>query len=93
MPQKINFLQGWFLYFIIILFMAFLIHLVFVFPVSILLILLNVPEKALPFINRIGGFLAFALISFILYKWSVQTFIFPQLKQSTKQQVSPNEGA
>jgi len=93
MPKEIKFLQGWFLYFIVILFMAFLIHLIFVFPISILLILLNVPENALPIITRIGGLLAFALTSYVFYKWSVQTFIIPQIEQRTKLQENSKERA
>jgi len=71
--------KSWLIFFLLFIFFAKIIKLIFVFPVNIILIFFGLNPKSAPYVSEYGSLIANILLSFALYTWTIRTFIIPRL--------------
>ncbi len=79
---------GWLVFIFLFIFLGKLIKLILVFPVNLILVMFSIvtPEKA-PYVSEYGAFILNILLSFLLYTWTINTFVLS--KSLVKKQKDP----
>jgi hypothetical protein len=74
-----KYLKGWIIYLLLFVFLAKLIKLILVFPVNIILVFLGMSPETAPYFSEYGSLALNILLSFLLYTWTIDTFVVPQI--------------
>ena len=72
-------------------FLAKLIKLILVFPVNIILVLFGLSPDTAPYVSEYGSLILNIILSFLLYKWTIDTFVVPKIANVKLIKGSENE--
>ena len=79
-----KYLTGWIIFLFLFIFLAKLINLILAFPVNIILIFLGLNPETAPYVSEYGSLIINIVLSFLLYKWTIDTFVVPQIVAANK---------
>jgi hypothetical protein len=74
-----KYLTGWIIFFFLFIFLAKLIKLILVFPVNIILVFFGLNPETAPYVSEYGSLILNIVLSFLLYKWTIDTFVVPRI--------------
>ena len=74
-----KYLTGWIIFSLLFIFLAKLIKLILVFPVNIILVFFGLSQDTTAYVSEYGSLIINILLSFLLYKWTIDSFVVPKI--------------
>lgn len=81
--MDIKYIGAWAIYASLVVFLSFILELIFGLPVTIILIFMGFSVKFVELFTKYAAIATSVYISFFFFKWSIKTFIMPQVSPSS----------